>query len=184
MTKLSYFIPVVLIAVLVNPACSLSGGSKQSGGRKFFVQPVSLKVSGIERDTSIRRLFEEAFAKYKVQLITQDEMNARVEKEARRVGEKVFTKDSKFNNAEDMMKAMANEHRHISNMLSVKLELHDIDDSLMIYKVSWSNMPFPPRSNRLEGTNRKEINLKDHSYSIKENVFSIVDSILYSKELK
>lgn len=148
------------------------------------MQPVSLKVSGIERDTSIRKLFEDAFAKYKVQLITNDEMNTRLEREGRRIGEKIFTKDSKFNNAEDMMKAMANEHRYISNMLSVRLELHHKDDSLKIYKVSWSNMPLPMIIKQPYVTNRREISLTNHSYSIKENISLIVDSILYSKELK
>ncbi len=184
MTKRFTFITGVLAFVLIATACSSSVSNKQSGSRKFFVQPVFLNVVGIEKDTSIRRLFEETFAKNKVQLITNDEMKARLEKEARRVGEKAFTKDSKLNNADDAMKAIANEHRYISNMLSIRLELHDKDDSLMIYKVSWSNMPFPIIIKQPYGTKSREINLANHSYSIKENVISIVDSILYSKELK
>ncbi len=180
MKKPVYFILPLLIAVLFTAACTPSGNSKQSGAKKFFVQAVCLKITGIERDTSIQRLFEEAFAKYKVQLITNDEMIARLEKEGRRIGEKVFTKGSKFDNAEDILKAMANEHKYISNMLSVNLTLHDKDDSLMIYKARWSNMPFPIIIKQAYVTKPREINLANHSYSIKKNVFSIVDS----KELK
>jgi hypothetical protein len=166
-------------------SCSSSKNSNLTGKKeKFFVQPVCLSVKGIERDTSIRRLFEEAFSKYKVQLISDEEMKIRSEKDAMRVGRRVFSKDSKFDNPEDLIRAMGREHKYVSNMLSVSLEIHDKEDSLMIYKAWWSNIPFPPDFSRVYVTKQREINLTNLSHSIKGDIYSIVDSILYSNELK
>jgi len=184
MKKPAYFTLPFLIAVLITAACSPSGNSKQSGNKKFFVQPVYLTISGIERDTSIKRKFEESFVQHKIKLITKDEMKLRLEAEGKRVGEKVFTKDAKLNSEEDIKRAMGREHRDVSNWLSVILELHEKDDSLMIFKSTWVNMPWPPDFSRIYVAKRKEINLTNLSYSIMENIYSIVDSILYSNELK
>ena len=182
--KTCLWVTKLLLSVFFAFACSSSKNPGRSTSHKFFVQPVCLSVKGIERDTSIQRIFEEAFSKYKVQLITYEEMKIRSEKEAMRIGQKVFTKDSKLDNTEDVMRAMSREHKYVVNHLSVILELHDKDDSLMIYKVWWNNSPFPPDFRRVYVTKQKEIDLTNLSYSIKENISSIVDSILYSKELK
>jgi hypothetical protein len=184
MKKNTHFILFILISALFATGCSPSASTKQSGSKRFFVQPVNLSIHGIERDTSIRKIFEEAFSKYKIQVITDEEMKIKNENEAKRVGQIVFTKDSKFDNAEDIIRAMGREHKYVSNRLSVNLELRDKDDSLMIYKVWWSNAPFPPDFSHVYVTKQKEINLINLSYSIRENIYSIVDSILYSKELK
>jgi hypothetical protein len=151
--------------------------------KKFYIQPVYLRVGGIERDTSLRNLFEEAFTKHGVKLITPDEMKLRNETEARRVAAIVFTKDAKYTDAQEIVRAMAKEHKYVSNMLSVTLVIRNKDDSLMIYKASFSNTPFPPDFGRPIVPVKREINLTNLSYSVRENIFSIVDSILYSKEL-
>jgi hypothetical protein len=174
----------LLLSVFFAVACSSTKNPRPSTNHKFFVQPVCQSIKGIERDTSIRRIFEEAFSKYKIQVITDEEMKIRNENEAKRVGQIVFTKDSKFDNEEDIMRAMSREHRYVTNKLYINLELHDKEDSLMIYKVWWSNVPFPPDFSRMYVTKEREINLTKFHYSIKENIHSIVDSILYSKELK
>ena len=176
-----------LIVVAINLSCSPPNNVSKAGSKKrFFVQPVYLSVKGIEKDTAIRQMFEEAFAKYKVQLITHDEMTARNENEMKRAQQKLLLKkdELKQKSAEDVMKAMIDEIKYVSNMLSINLDLQDKDDSLMIYKAWWSNIPLPPNLSHGYITKKKEINLANLSYSIKENIYSIVDSILYANELK
>lgn len=74
--------------------------------------------------------------------------------------------------------------KYIANSLSIILELENKGDSLIIYKAKWSNMPLPMNIRNMEFTKVREINLTNHSYSMRENIYAIVDSILYSKELK
>lgn len=76
------------------------------------------------------------------------------------------------------------EMKYVANSLSISLTLENKDDSLIIYKAIWSNMPTPINTKRVEFIKSKEINLTNLSYSLRENIYLIVDSILYSKELK
>lgn len=181
-----FWIIQLLLTVFFVFSCSSPEKASQSKNQKFSVLPVNLSISGTERDTSIRRIFEEAFSKNKVQLITYDEMMLKLESEGKRVAQKVYTKDADFKSAEDMQRALGREHRYVINNLTINLEIYDNEDSLKIYKASWNNVPFPPDFSRhvFVGTKQKEINLTNLSQSIKENIYSIVDSILYSKELK
>jgi hypothetical protein len=184
MSKTNLVIPFLFLTVWM--ACSLSKSNKTAQPppvKKFYTQPVNLTVSGIERDTSLLHLFEEAFAKHGVKLIDREEMKLRNETEVRRVGEIVFTRDAKYTDGQDILKAMGMEHKYVSNMLSVRLVIQDKNDSLMIYKASFTNIPFPPNFSRPIAPAKREINLSNLSYSVRENIFSIVDSILYSKEL-
>ena len=147
--------------------------------------PINLNISGAENDTLIQQLFKDAFARYKIELISHEEVMLRIESEGRRVGQKVFTKGADFKNVEEIQAAMAKEFRYVFNRLSIQLELQSKDDSRFILKAGWNNTPFPPDFSRPPSAPKyRNIDLTNLSYSIKENVKSIVDSILYSKELK
>lgn len=174
----------ILLSVFIVFACTNTKKTGQSAKPKISVLPVYLSIIGIDRDTSIRGIFEEAFSKHKALLISEEEMNLRNGREVRRSASKVFTKDSKFDNTEDMIKAIGREHRYISNNLTITLDLLEKVDSLMINKVSWSNTPFPPNFSQINISKPKEIKPQNFPFSLRENIFSIVDSILYSKELK
>lgn len=84
-----------------------------------------------------------------------------------------------------MIRKLGQEHRYVLNRLSITLEIQPKDDSLFIFSAGWSNILFPPNiAQPSSGTRFRNIDLTNLSYSIKENVKSIVDSILFSKELK
>ena len=185
MLKAIAYILMLLFIVLFLSSCTSTVNSNQTGSKKFYVQPVCLTVSGIEKDTSIKNLFNEAFADYGVKLITKEEMIFLAETEGKRIGQKVFTKDAKLSGADDIIKAMSKEHRYNSNILGITLQLEEKDDSIVILKASWSNMPSPPDIGRGPvGTKNREIDLTSLTYGRRENIYAIVDSILYSKELK
>ena len=178
-----YLLLLALMAFILS--CSSSNNTKQSDSKKFHVLPVFLTVSGIEKDTSIKKIVAEAFAKYKIELIGKEDMLRLSENEAKRVSQKVFTKDANLPSADDMLKAMSREHSYATNNLNIVFQLEEKDDSLIILKASWSNMAFPPDFGRpAVKAKPREIDLANLSYSRKENIYAIVDSILYSKELK
>lgn len=175
---------IPFISVIIWTACSSANTAGQSAAKQFFVKPVALYVSGIEKDISIRLLFEEAFRNRNVELITREEILIAIESEARRIGARLKQSDRKFKDAEEFVTAYMSEMKYVANSLSISLTLENKDDSLIIYKAIWSNMPAPINTKRVEFTKSKEINLSNLSYSLRENVYSIVDTILYSKELK
>lgn len=179
---------LVVITVLSCSTAENTGKEVSAKQKKFYVQPVYLTVSGMGTAVYIIDIFKEAFGKRKVRVITKDEFTIMIENESKRVAEKVKTElqAKPGKDIEEFKKAMAREHRYVSNMVNIAIKLEQKDDSLMIYKVSWSNMPFPPDFNRSSflGTKSRPVDLTNLSYSLKENIYSIVDSILYSKELK
>lgn len=175
---------IPLISVIIWTACSSANNAGQSVAKKFFVKPVALSLSGIEKNISIRLLFEEAFRNRNVELITREEILIAVESEARKIGARLKQSGRKFKDAEEFVTTYMSEMKYVANLLSISLTLENKDDSLIIYKAIWSNMPAPINTKRIEFTKSKEINLSNLSYSLRENVYSIVDSILYSKELK
>lgn len=170
--------------MLIWEACSSVNSAGQSRDKQFFVKPVALSLSGIEKDISIRLLFEEAFRNRNIEIITREEVLIAVESEARRIGIKLKQSDRKFKDAEEFFTAYMSEMKYVANSLSISLTLENRDDSLIIYKAVWYNMPTPINIKRVEYSKSKEINLTNLSYSLQENIYSIVDSILYSKELK
>lgn len=107
------------------------------------------------------------------------------ENEAKRVSQKVFTKDANLPSVDDMLKAMSREPSYATNNLNIVFQLEEKDDSLIILKASWSNMAFPPDFGR-PGVKAKprEIDLTNLTHSRKENIYAIVDSILFSKSIK
>jgi hypothetical protein len=166
--------------------CSPPHESGQTpSSKKISVLPIQLSINGAGKDTLIQHYFKEAFARYKIELISPEEAKLRMEDEAKRAASKVFTKGANFNGTDDMIRKIGQEHRYVLNRLSITLEIQPKDDSLFIFKAGWSNIPFPPNiAQPSSGTRFRNIDLTNLSYSIKENVKSIVDSILYSKELK
>ena len=78
---------------------------------------------------------------------------------------------------------MLNEN-DVANMLRINLVIEEKDDSLMISKASWKNVPFPPNFARPEVPKPHELDLTRHSLSMKGYVRSVTDSIIYSKDLK
>jgi len=175
---------IPFVSIIIWTACSSANNAGQSTSKKFFVKPVVLSVRGIEKDISIRLLFEEAFRNRNVELITREESLIAVESEARRIGIRLKQSGRKFKDAEEFTTAFMSEMQYVANSLSINLTMENKDDSLIIYKAEWSNMPTPINIKRIEFTKPKEINLTNLSYSLWENIYSIVDSILYSKELK
>ncbi|MBL7725664.1 MAG: hypothetical protein JNK27_16060 [Chitinophagaceae bacterium] len=141
-------------------------------------------VNGIEKDISIKLLFEKAFKSHNVELITREDMLSRIENEIRIIGVKLKQSGRKFSNAEEVTNVIMNEVKCVANMLTINLILEYSDDSLVIYKANWTNMPQPIDFRRWIQPGVKEVNLTNLSYSLRDNIYSIVDSILYSKELK
>ena len=175
---------VSFISVIIWTACSSANNAGQYSNKKFFVKPVFLSVSGIQKDISIKLLFEKAFNSHDVELITREDMLSRIENHIRIIGVRLKQSGRKFSNAEEVTNAVMNEMKCVANMLTINLILENRDDSLVIYKANWTNMPQPIDFRRLVRLKVKEINLTSLSYSLRENIYSIVDSILYSKELK
>lgn len=175
---------VSFISVIIWTACSSANNAGQYSNKKFFVKPVCLSVNGIQKDISIKLLFEEAFDSHKIELITREDMLSRIENHIRVIGVRLKQSGRKFSNAEDVTNAVMNEMKCVANMLSINLTLEKKDDSLMIYRATWTNMPQPIDFRRLVKPEVKEINLTSLSYSLRENIYSIVDSILNSNELK
>ncbi len=169
-----------------HPHTSLQGTEKKSPQPdKFYALPVLLNVGGINKDTSIRALFNEAFRARGIKLIGNEELLSLTEREGKRVGEKVFFKGAEFRDTDAVMRAMSREHKYIANILTITLTIHDRDDtSRMIYKAGWSNIPFPPDPVLHYVKKYSEIDLENLSISIRENINSIIDPILLSKELK
>lgn len=171
---------IAVIFYACSPPTNINTGKKQH----FNVKPVNLTINGIEKDTAMAGIFREAFAAYKVKLISADEMKVLNEKEVMRAGKKVFTPGAKFDSPEAMQRALGREHQYAANMLGISLVLEEKDDSLIIYKATWVNIPFPTDFSRPIVSKKREIDMTGLSYSLRSNVYAIVDSILFSGELK
>jgi|GEM_PF-1925077 len=178
---------ILLFSVLVWSACS-SSRTSQSGRTIFFVKPVYLLLGKEDTNKIIRSLFEKAFALRNVKLVSQQEFSLINEAEIKRAGAraKALKEAGNLNSVKDWERVMAREHRYVTNMLSINLKIEVRNDSNMIYRASWNYTPFPPDffGSPYVSMKPKEIYLTNLSYSLKENIYSIVDSILYSKELK
>lgn len=167
-------------------ACSPPVSNVQSSAKRFYIQPIYLSVNEVSRDSSTRRLFEEAFTKHKIELITSEEMRMRGEDEMNRVQRVLLARkdEIKGKSIEVFQKAVSNEQKYVSNMLSIKIEILYGDDSLSTLTATWSNAPFPPNFYNLYKPQKQLVIISPYRGVLKEGIDKIVDSILYANELK
>jgi len=152
--------------------------------KKLGLLPVYLMYTGLQGDTSMDRLVKEAFKRHKVKLIDRDEFNKTTVDEANRIIAMFRLRNSEFANERELMAAANKEQKFVANMLTVRFFTQNTGDTENVIGASWEARPSPPALNGSTRSSGKiETELTDICCSIRDNIFAIIDKILFSKWL-
>jgi hypothetical protein len=152
--------------------------------KKLGILPIYLIYTGLPADTSMDRMVKEAFQRHKVKLIDRNEFDKTTRDEAARIINKFRLRSSEFANEREMMEAAYKEQKYVANTLTIQFFIQHTGDTLNVFGASWEASPSPPN---LNGSTRSsgniETELTDICCSTQDNIFAIIDKILFSKWL-
>ncbi|HMK25726.1 MAG TPA: hypothetical protein VK483_06820 [Chitinophagaceae bacterium] len=152
--------------------------------KKLGLLPVYLIYTGLQGDTSMDRMVKEAFKRHKVKIINWDEFNKTTVDEANRIIAKFRLRNSEFRNERELKDAIYREQKYVANMLTIRFFTQKTGDTVNVIAASWEAIPSPPNLNGSTRPSGKiETELTDICCSAQDNIFAIIDKILYSKWL-
>jgi len=181
----TYISRILLIFVLIFVSIFSIGQKKKEGVKRLHLLPVYLIYNnGIAGDSSFDNVVREAFTRHKVKLIGFKEFNQLNEGEALRIESKFRARQDAFDSKSDVREAIAKEQKFVTNMLEITFIQNVSGDSVSIISINWENTPYPPGVSSSRSSGEKVSVLKDTCCSIKDQVFALVDDILFSKWVK
>jgi hypothetical protein len=152
--------------------------------KKLGLLPVYLTYTGLPADTSMDRMVKEAFKRHKVKLIDRNEFDKTTVDEAQRIIAKFRLRNSEFANERELMEAAYKEQKYVANMLTIRFFTQNTGDTVNVIGASWEATPSPPNLNGSTRSSGKiETELTDICCSAQDNIFAIIDKILFSKWL-
>ena len=178
-------LPLLGIGLLLLTGISSYGQKNDKATvKKVRILPVYLVYSGFNYDTSIDRMVKEAFTRHKVELIDAKKFEQLNEGEVRRVETKFRLQNNNFNSERDVREAIAREQQFASNFLLITFSTDNTDDTLRVISADWESTAYPPNINSPRSSGKQQTTLTDTCCSVQDNIFALVDKILYSKWLK
>lgn len=175
---------IIASALLIVYTGAYSQKKEKSSLKKVNVLPVYLVYDGLPTDTSYTRIVREAFTRYKVKLIHKLEFEQFNNNEVMRVTTKVKAPGSQYRSEWEIREAIEKEQRFVTNMLVVTFVPKESGDSVVVGSATWSAIPFPPSINSPRASGDIETVLEDTCCSVQDNIFAIVEKILFSKWLR
>jgi len=158
---------------------------EKSDVKKVNLLPVYLVYSGLPEDTALNKMVMEAFKRHKVKIITYKEFNQTNDDEVRRIETKFRARANEFGSEREIREAIEKEQRFVSNMLTINFTFQKTNmDSVTVTGASWRAVPYPPNisSPRTSGDIKTE--LESTCCNPQDNIFAIIDKILFSKWLR
>ncbi len=182
------------IALLVVSFFVLFGQQKcysQKNGKekvkKLNILPVYLtySCSGVPFDTSMDRMVKEAFKRRSVKLIDKKEFDKTTTDEVNRIVTMFRLRNNKFASERELREAVYKEQRYVANILTIQFFTQHTADTVNVIGASWQATPSPPNLNGSTRSSGKiETELTDTCCSTRDNIFAILDKILFSKWLQ
>ncbi len=152
--------------------------------KKFYVLPVYLSHGGLPFDTAVGNMVKEAFTRHKVKLINYSSFDELNKGEVLRVATKFRARADQFGSEGDVKDAISKEQHFVCNLLTITFNTNTVNDTLLITGASWEATPSPPNIYNAKSSGKVETVLTDTCCSLRDNIYAIVDKILYSKWLQ
>ncbi|MEP6699782.1 MAG: hypothetical protein ABJA85_00635 [Bacteroidota bacterium] len=184
MKKVTALLLFVFFVFLNQQPCYSQKNDKEKV-KKISLLPVYLVYSGLPYDTAIDRCVREAFERHKVKLIDKNQFDKTIMDEASRIVAKFRLRSSEFANESELREAASKEQKFVTNILTISFFTQNTGDTVNVIGASWEATPSPPSlygSTKTSG--KKETELTDICCSTRDNIFAIIDKILYSKWLQ
>jgi hypothetical protein len=177
---------ILILCFLVQPVM-ISAQQNDGNGKKkkINVLPVCFSVNNIPGDTAVLSYFQQAFARYKVKLISQEEFKQLNESEMQRVKQQMLVPGTSYSNSESVSESISKLQHYVSNLLSVSLNYQRFSDSIVVISATWHNAPFPPDFSSAATMSHQEIFVFENtSAALREKADLLLDKILHSGFLK
>ncbi len=180
-----YLFFIFVVFVLDSPVLTAQTNPEQKKVKKVNVLPVCFSVNNIPGDTAVLSYFQQAFARYKVKLISQEEFKQLNEAEMQRVKQQMLVPGTSYSNSESVSESISKLQRYVSNLLSVSLNYQRFSDSIVVISATWQNAPFPPDfSSAATMSHQETFVFESTSATLREKADLLLDKILHSGWLK
>lgn len=160
--------------------------AKSEPPKKVKILPVYLVYSArpLINDSAFDKIVQLAFTRHKVEMINEDKFKRLIENEVSRVETKFRARGNQFNSESELNDAISNEQQFVSNYLLIDFRTEMVNDTLTAVSATWEAIPSPVNVKSARSSGQKEIILADLCCSVQDNIFAIVDKILFSKWLR
>ena len=152
--------------------------------KKVNLLPVYISTLSLPDDTAAARYLKEAFSRHKVKLITKAEFDELNNGEVERIRQLVTLPGRNYSSEQKLRESISTSQRFVTNLLTLVFTVSSQNDTLSVTGASWSAVPFPPAISGSIMSHEEAYILKDTCCSMKDNIYAIVDYILYSKWLR
>jgi hypothetical protein len=152
--------------------------------KKANVLPVWMSYSGLPSDGLYDSIVKEAFTRHKVKLIGSKEFDELIDYEVSRIVSKFRLRSSEFRNEQELKEASNKEVRVVANQLNINFYYQKTGDTLNVIGARWEVVILPTDvTGGSRSSGKIDTNLDDVCCSARDNIYAIVDKILFSKWL-
>lgn len=183
--KNKYSLLFLALGLLFMTSASAQKNKDKNAVKKVYVLPVRLNYSGLPSDTVLERYVQEAFTRHKVKLIGIAALDKMIVEEEQRIAGKYRAGNNSFQSERELREAISRDQRFVANVVSIEFITDaPVPDSLQVTGAKWSVTPVPVDISVRKTSGEKITLLENMCCSPRDNIYAIVDKILYSKWLQ
>ena len=105
--------------------------------------------------------------------------------EGARIVNKFRLRSSEFANERELREAASKEQKYVANILTIRFFTQNTADTVNVIGATWEAIPSPPLLyGSPKSSGKIETELTDICCSAQDNIFAIIDKILFSKWLQ